>query len=115
MTHQPSRSDIAEASAPVEHVARLRHVLALIEEISGCIPATSETALGEDARISCAYERAPPILRRRYDALAGETAAWAAAGVKALLRDAVNPPRGAARLLAHDLRKALKRLATLLA
>lgn len=94
-----------------EQLARLRHVQQLVEELAG----RSAVPTPEHAPIGLAYEQAPEILRRSYDALAGEIAAWAAAGVKALLRDTSNPPRSAARRLAVDLKQALTRLSALLA
>ena len=65
--------------------------------------------------MSDAYERALPVVRRRFDSLSGETSGWAAAGVEALLaagQDA--PPRAAAARLASQLDLALAEMAALL-
>ena len=110
MTHQSSTSYVPGEAASGRQVARLRHVLALVEEIAGQPSSFSGHALDEDAMISSAYEDAPPIVQRRFDALAAEIAAWAATGVKLLLRDTANPPRAAARRLAEDLSRALRKL-----
>lgn len=115
MTHQSSTAYVPGNTAPGRQVARLRHVLALVEEIAGRPSSSHGEALDEDARISTAYEDAPPIVRRRFDALAAETAAWAATGVKVLLRDTSNPPRAAARRLADELTRALRKLGGLIA
>lgn len=118
MTHP---SVPAPATVPVEagrQVAQLRNVLTLVSEIAGQETASggAEAALDEAARFTAAYETAMPILQRRFDALAAETAAWAAAGVAALLAAGrgAEPPRAAAAALADELQKALARLATLL-
>jgi hypothetical protein len=94
-------------------VARLREVLALIEELAGREHrAPNDGILDEAARLSTAYERALPIDQKRFDAFAGETARWAAAGVETLLKldDGGFPVRPAATRLAEELEKALARL-----
>jgi hypothetical protein len=112
MTQQshPVRHGTTDAGA---HLARLGEVLALIEEIAGAAPTPGhDRALDEAARVSAAYEAALPIVQRRFDMLATETGAWAAAGVEALvlLRERQRPSRAAAERLAEELRKALFRL-----
>ena len=112
MTQQahPVRHGTADAGA---HIARLAEVLALVEEIAGRAPSSgSELALDAAARVSAAYDCALPIVQRRFDTLASETGAWAAAGVEALvlLRERNRPSRAAAARLADELRIALSRL-----
>jgi hypothetical protein len=92
-------------------MAQLRHVLSLVEEVAGQPPSTLD-ALEEAARISSAYEAAPPIVQRRFDALAAETTEWASVGAETLIgaRNAAGPPRAAARCLAGELSLALRKL-----
>lgn len=103
-------------SGPVDagrQVEQLRHILGLVEQIAGPnAPMAAEAAIDENARISSAYQQAAPIVRRRFDALTVETAAWAAAGIQALLvaRAGAEPPRAAAAGLAYELDGALRRL-----
>ena len=117
MTRQYSRP---HAPSPVEAgqtVAQLRHVLDLVERISGRPPANdpSDALLDENARVSAAYGTAPGIVQRRFDSLAAETAGWAAAGVQALLAAGnTAPPRAAAGKLAEELSRALGRMIDIL-
>jgi hypothetical protein len=55
------------------------------------------------------------VVQRRFDALSGETAAWAAAGVEALLSAGAAPRPAPAHRLAGALEDSLVRLRTLLA
>jgi hypothetical protein len=87
MTHQ---SPTHYSRIPIDagrQVAQLRHLLRLVEELAGRRAATGadDAALDESARFSSAYDGALPIVQRRFDALAGETATWSAAAVEALL------------------------------
>ena len=92
-------------------VAQLRTVLLLVQRMAGMEitgPGQDEI-LDESARISSAYSVAIPVARRRFEALAGETAAWAAASVEALLvlQGKGEPPRAAAAALARELDRAI--------
>jgi len=101
---------------PGRQLAQLREALRLVERIAG-LPAAPphEAGLDEAARISVAYDSALPLVQRRFEALAAESAIWAAAGVEALLAaDPSGPPRAAAERLARQLEAALSRLAALL-
>lgn len=90
---QPGRNDAGQ------QVAQLRHLLGLVEEVAGRTPPQDgDAALDEAARISGAYEAAVPLARRRFDALAAETAGWAAEAVEALLAGEGAPSAAAARL-----------------
>ena len=116
MTHQ---SQTQFPSVPVEagrQVAQLRHVLRLVEELAGRRSGRGPdyAALDESARVSSAYDRALPIVQRRFDALAGETAVWSTAAVEALLASGGRSSPAAARRLAEELDRALKRLAQIL-
>lgn len=113
MTHHSAPSPARAPDDPGRAAAQLRDVLGLVEEIAGrAAPAADDGALDRAARIGAAYAAAPPIAQRRFDALAGETAAWAAAGVEALLvlQDRQRPARAAAERLAEELARALARL-----
>lgn len=118
MTHHASRHHTANPIDAGQQVAQLRQVLGLVEQIAGRgdASATQDSALEENARISIAYNSAPSLVRRRFDSIAGETAAWAAAGVEALVasRDTAATPRAAAGRLADELVKALNRMAHIL-
>ena len=116
MTHQ---SPAPYLKTPIEagrQVAQLRHVLRLVEELAGRFPASDagDAALDESARVTSAYDNALPIVQRRFDALAAETAAWSTTAVEALLAagEARNP--AAARRLADELAADLRKLAKLL-
>ncbi len=117
MTHQ---SPTHFPRTPIDaggQVAQLRHVLRLVGELAGrgAAPSADEAALlDEGARISSAYDRALPIVRRRFDALAGETAAWSAAAIEALLLAGDQRSPAAARRLADELEAALRKLTALL-
>ncbi|HEX8444707.1 MAG TPA: hypothetical protein VF631_13780 [Allosphingosinicella sp.] len=114
MTHQ---STFLADAPPIEagrQVAHLRHVLGLVEEIAeGKRGAGSGyDALEEAARISAAYERSLPVMQRRFNALAQETATWSAASVEALLHAQKHrgQPRAAAAQLARELESAIRDL-----
>ena len=97
-------------------VAQLRHVLRLVEELSGrqTAPAIPDAALDEAACITSAYLQAEPIVQRRFGILAAEIAAWSAAGVEALLAAGESRSPAAARALADELELGLGRLSALL-
>lgn len=115
MTHQAPPSSAPPGADPGRQVAQLREALRLVERIAGR-PAgeSAERRLDEAARISEAYERALPVARRRFEALAAETSVWAAAGVEALLIAGEDAPPAAAGRLAHSLDRALSELAGIL-
>jgi len=106
MTHQPPPFSAAPAGDPGRQLAQLREVLSHVERLAGRPPGTDD-GLDEAARISAGHDRAPPIVQRRFDALAAESAVWAAAGVEALLAAGDPPPRAAAARLADAIRAAL--------
>jgi hypothetical protein len=106
---------VTELASPVEagrQIAQLRHILGLVEQIAGRSPRGRTGNPGDENRICDGYERASPIVQRRFDALTMETAAWAAAGVQALLvaKATLGPPRAAAAGLADELDVALRKL-----
>lgn len=114
MTRHAPPSPAAPGADPGRQVAQLGEALRLVRRIAGQ-PETGarESLLDEAARLSEAYDRAPPILQRRFDALATETAVWTAAGVEALLAAGAAPPTAAAGRLALRLEQALSDLADL--
>lgn len=117
MTHQAYPSSAPDGAEPGRQIAQLREALRLVEKLADRRPAQEQdAALDEAARLSAAYDRAPPVARRRFDAMAAETSVWAAAGVEALLaaNDAAEPPRLAAGRLAEAIQEALGDLSELL-
>ena len=107
----------APPSVQVSEHTRLHAALTLIESFAGeeSLPPPS----AEEERTAYArYCAAPSLVRRRYDALAGETAAFAAAGIAALLRgkdvDGADPVSAATRLAA-EMRRAIAELNRLVA
>lgn len=115
MTHQPPPLSAAPASDPGRQIAQLRQALALVERIAGRTSDDGDGGLDEAARISAGHDRAPPIVQRRFDALAAESAAWTAAGVEALLAAGERPSRAAAARLADSIRAALAEMTALVA
>ena len=116
MTHHARPTPIPSGADPGRQFAQLREALRLVEHISGRRgDEGEEEALDEAALVSDAYDRALPIAQRRFDALAGETAVWAVAGVEALLAaGAAAPPRAAAARLSAQLDRALDDLKALI-
>lgn len=117
MTHQSPPDAMPAAADPGRQIAQLRELLGLVRNIAGQSQDADErdSGLDEAARAASAYERALPVVQRRFDALAGETAGWAAAGVEALLAAGGGaPPRAAAARLASQIDRALGELAALL-
>ncbi|TMJ17098.1 MAG: hypothetical protein E6G94_02460 [Alphaproteobacteria bacterium] len=114
MSHEPPRAVHAPLAGDAGgQVAQLRHVLGLVETMAG-LPASADGdgRMDEAARLSAAYADALPIDRRRFDALASETAAWAASGVETLLHleEEQLPAAAAASRLARELAFAVDRL-----
>ena len=116
MTHQAPPLPPTAGPDPGRQLAQLREALRLIQRIAGRPDAPGhDHALDEAARLSATYDSALPVVQRRFEALAAETAIWAAAGVEALLAaGADTPPREAAARLAGQLDTALSDLAALL-
>lgn len=110
MTHQSPPFPAPPSDEPGRHVAQLREALALVERLAGRAGQTDESELDEAARISAGHDRASPITRRRFDALAAESAVWTASGVEALLAAGDHPPRAAAARLADSIRATLAEL-----
>lgn len=114
MTHQAPPIPAPAGPDPGRQIAQLREALRLVERLAGEERA-HDRALDEAARISGAYDVALPIVQRRFEVLASETALWAAAGVEALLSTGGGAPsRAAAQRLARQLDTALEDLAALL-
>ncbi len=114
MTHQAPPSPALPGGDPGRQVASLREALVLVRSIAGETTGPGRDALlDEAARFSSAYERASPVAQRRFDAMAGEIAAWSAAGVEALLASGA-PPVAPAQRLASQMESGLRRLQALL-
>jgi hypothetical protein len=116
MTHQAPPAPSPAGADPGRRIAQLREALRLVETIAGLPAAASpDAALDEAARVSAAYDRALPILQRRFDTRAAEAASWAAAGVEALLAAQGEGGAGAAaRRLSRQLERELGELTALL-
>ena len=112
MTHQVPPPSTAPGADPGRQVAQLREALRLVEHLAGRRSRDGGDALlDEAARVSSAYDRALPIVQRRFDALAGETAGWAAAAVEALMiAGRTAPAPAAAARLAFRIEEALAEL-----
>ena len=115
MTHQAPPSPAAPGIDPGRQVAQLHEVLRLVERLAGRPGGDRDARLEAAAQASDAYDRALPIVQRRFDALAGEAAVWAAAGVEALLTAGrEGPAPAAAARLAYRIEAALDELAALI-
>jgi hypothetical protein len=114
MTHQPPPFSAAPAEDPGRQVAQLREALALVERLAGRHP-EADSGLDEAARISAGHDRAPPVVQRRFDALAAESVLWTTAGLEALLAAGDPPPRAAADRLADAIGRALGQMRALVA
>jgi hypothetical protein len=114
MTHQPAYTYAPGLADAAGQVGQFRQILSLVEEVAGRGRPRSDSELDEAARISAAYQAAPPVAQRRFDKIADETERWAAAAVETLLRlrDQGRPHQAAAGRLAAELRLALKRMKT---
>lgn len=116
MTRQQHAFEDCRAADAGRHVARLRHMLGLARQIAGQDKAAGDAALDENARVSSAYDLAPPIVQRRFDTLVAETSCWASSAVDALAsaKDPRSQPRVAAARLADELEYALGKIVRLL-
>lgn len=116
MTHQSPHLYMPGLADAGGQVAQLRQVLALVDEIAGLQASPTADGLDEAARVSAAYAHAAPVVQRRFDSLAGETARWAAAGVETLLTlaDSGRPAAAAAAVLAGALRRSVRNLGLIL-
>ena len=117
MTHQTAHHAAIAGADAGRQVAQLRQVLTLVGEIAGLrsTPAIGDAALDEAARVSSAYGDALPVVQRRFDALASEASAWAAAGVEALVAASERgSAKHAARRLAEELERTLSDLSAML-
>jgi hypothetical protein len=116
MSYQSTTQFTREPIDAGRQLAQLAHVLALVEELAGrpTVPGQGDQTLEQGAQVSSFYSDALPIVRRRFDALAAETAAWSAAGVEALLAAGEKRSRAAARRLADELQAAVSELTKLL-
>ena len=114
-THRPSRF-----AAPTEgagrQVAQLAYLRSLVEQVAGRAHEQSHTedSLDRSAIVSAAYADALPVVAKRFDALAGETARWGADAVEAILAGDGAPPQVAAGVLADELLHAESKLHALL-
>jgi hypothetical protein len=117
MTQQARTGEISIPIDAGRQIAQLRRLLRLVDELAGRASihqAADEALLDEAARVTAAYGNAMPIVQRRFDALAGETTAWSAAAVEALLACGQTPTAAPARRVADELQRALSGMTKLL-
>jgi hypothetical protein len=112
MSNLGNSPTIEARPAPAEQIAQLRAIRALVDELAGNTPDNGATADDLDRR----YDHASSIVQRRFDALAGETAAYAADGLSALIagRGAGAMVAGAAAHLAREMARSIRRMEMLL-
>lgn len=108
MTHQSPLSADPAAVDPGRQVTQLVEALELVQRVAGT-GRPVRSFLHEAASLGRAYDLAPPIVQRRFDAQANEAAAWTAAGVEALISAPHASPRAAA-LLCERIEEALEKL-----
>jgi hypothetical protein len=114
MTHQSQADYLCREGDAGARVAQLRNVLTLVAELAGReTAANGDSSLDESARVSASYDRASPLVQRRFDVAAAEAAGSAAAGVEALL--ARNAAGAAAAVLANEIEASLHRLRRIVA
>ena len=109
MTHQPPRL-IGTGSDAADQFARIVQARLLVGKLGAQQP--DRAFLDGLALLAEAYDRAAPIAQRRFDMLSEEIAAWAAAGVRALL--AAGDAPAAAQRLFEELARAEARLLRIL-
>jgi len=108
MTHQSPLSANPAAVDPGRQVTQLVEALELVQRVAGT-GRPVRRFLQEAASLGRAYDLAPPIRQRRFDAQANEAAAWTAAGVEALISAPRVTPRAAA-LLCERIEEALEKM-----
>ena len=114
MTHHAPPAPPVPGTDPGRQVAQLHEALRLVERLAGRA-GDRDRRLEAAAQVSVAYDRALPIVQRRFDALAEETSVWTAAGVEALLAAGRQAPaQAAAARLAVQLEDALGELTDLI-
>jgi hypothetical protein len=115
MRHQSHSYRTRVPIAAAEQFAQLRHVLSLVEALSASEGSSPrDAALDEAARVASAYEKAEPIVQRRFGILAEEIASWSTAGAEALLAAGEGHSQAAVRRLADELAEGLSDLSQLL-
>ncbi|WP_147417687.1 hypothetical protein [Sphingomonas cavernae] len=100
---------------PAQHLTELRAIQALVNELADAsIPALPLVA---DPALDKRYDSAAPLVQRRFDAVAGETAAYAAAGLTALIagRRQGAGANAAAAHLAREMEKSIRAMEKILA
>lgn len=111
LSPEPIKS--APIAAPAEQLAQLRAIQALVDELAGT---ARGYAPGESGDLDARYDIACPIAQSRFDALASETAAFAAAGLSALIAGQSAGAAGSAgaALLAREMDRAIRKMEALL-
>lgn len=100
--------------APAQQIVELRTIQGLVRELAGM--SGQEGGDAHEEALNCRYDGAPPLIQRRFDALAGEAAAFAAAGLSALIegRQLGNGASAAAGHLAREMERSIHAMESLL-
>lgn len=108
----PHQVDLASAETPAEIVSALCAVHGLVADLAG--GDVAKIAFDEkSADLDQRYERAPTLLRQRFDAIAADTATFSAAGLAAIISldaDRSDVRRGAADHLSVQMRRSITAL-----
>jgi hypothetical protein len=106
------------SASPIERESAERQFAGLLElraTVGRIAGGELDIADGGGAALASAYGGAEPIVQRRWDTLADEVSAWAAAGVEALaIAGQSHQPHAAAARLADELDQAIDGLNRLL-
>lgn len=111
--NQQSSSSISTAPlSPGSQISELRAILGLVHTLAGNEGGIERP---EPADADIRYASAAPLVRRRFDALAAETAAFSATGLSALIGGRERgDTRAAAAFLARTMDRAILRMEKML-
>lgn len=100
---------------PAQQLTELRAIQTLVNELAGI--ATLSENNDPNPELDTRYDSAPPLAQRRFDAVAGETAAFAAAGLTALIagRRQGAGANAAAAHLAREMERSIRAMEKILA
>jgi len=101
-------------SLPAQQIVELRAIQGLVRELAGLPPPQGAEDSGETA--NRLYDSAPPLVQSRFDALASEAAAIAAAGLSALIegRQLGTGASAAAAHLAREMERSIQAMENIL-
>jgi hypothetical protein len=114
---------LADDADAAHALLRLRAVLVIVDQMADeteqveAPVAIDQQMLDEAASLALAYANIPSVTRRRFDALAGEAAGFAEAGIAALMRHNQRLGRNctaAARQLGAEMRQSIEAMGHML-